>query len=78
LPSGAELHPARVFLDTERGLALVFGVLCALPWVRWARERGEPSPAVALACDVGIVALIGASLLCAAAGAYDPFIYFRF
>jgi hypothetical protein len=33
---------------------------------------------VALACDVGIVALIGASLLCAAAGAYDPFIYFRF
>jgi alginate O-acetyltransferase complex protein AlgI len=78
----SRLHPARLFLDGERTWAMALAAVCALPWGPWLTERWASFPvrtrALELASTVGLLVVFVAAVLAASAGAYDPFIYFRF
>lgn len=71
------LHPVGEYWSTPLALALVAGVVLSFPVYRWIRERLPSGPRVLAGWAVFSVlfALASAKVL---AGAYSPFLYFRF
>lgn len=73
-----------LYVDTERVVALLAGVVGSVPWLpawrrRFAEERSPALAAVGSAARLASFAVI--FLVCAmrlSAGTYNPFIYFRF
>lgn len=85
--SAVSLHPIGMFADNQTWLAVLAGVIGATPWLAQARtwrDRLEARDHYRLCIIVdlsGITALavtFAAVTLELAAGAYNPFIYFRF
>jgi alginate O-acetyltransferase complex protein AlgI len=79
-PGNADLHYLGQYLDNKLGLVLFCGVILATPIGRrlqhWSLARVPGSYAVLnLGCLCGLFFLCTLAL---AAGAYNPFIYFRF
>jgi alginate O-acetyltransferase complex protein AlgI len=87
IPSSA-LHPAALYLEPATALALLAGALGSVPWLprlaEWRermRARGERpglDAALEAAVNAAVAVLLAVSALELAAGAYNPFIYFRF
>jgi alginate O-acetyltransferase complex protein AlgI len=71
------VHPVGEYWSTPLALALVAGVVLSFPVYRWIRERLPSGPRVLTGWAVFSVlfALASAKVL---AGAYSPFLYFRF
>jgi alginate O-acetyltransferase complex protein AlgI len=83
-PGTGQEHSLALYLDAEKGLALVAAVICCTPVLaaikRWhARTAGGALEApVAFAGVAGLTAVLVAAVVLLAAGTYNPFIYFRF
>jgi len=83
-PGSGREHSLALYLDPEKGLALVAAAICCTPVLaaikRWhARTAGGALEApMAFAGVAGLAAMLVASAVLLAAGTYNPFIYFRF
>jgi alginate O-acetyltransferase complex protein AlgI len=75
--TGGTAEPVRSFVDPWSLTWLLVGIVMAFPVRRWISQRWdvkafEPLPTIGLFC------LFFASFTLAAAGTYNPFLYFRF
>jgi alginate O-acetyltransferase complex protein AlgI len=77
-------HHLDLYLDEERAVVIIAGAIGSCPLSRavWGWCESVSSPAVRVALDVGLVAMVMSILLASAsmlaAGTHNPFIYFRF
>jgi alginate O-acetyltransferase complex protein AlgI len=71
-----------LFLDNERTLALLAGVIGSTPWLLTLRGRAPQTTAglvtAQLARAAGLAVVFVAATMRLSSGTYNPFIYFRF